>query len=89
MYERSEFIENYRRAVQLVFFAWGWLVHDQTFLADPAPNQSWRGNETRLGKMIHSLRLFEQDDLRLSARHFVASLSPDKRPHDPRTTRFL
>ncbi|MBP9842017.1 MAG: hypothetical protein KBC64_06295 [Simkaniaceae bacterium] len=64
-----EFIRNYRDGVILVAKSWGWdLETGQVVTTD---RQKWTNYQVRLGKMLHSLSLFGQNDLRTSLIHFI------------------
>lgn len=63
------FMKNYRDGVILVGASWGWDLNQLLDLT--TPHQHWTNHQDRLGKMLDSLRLFGQDDLRLAITHFV------------------
>ncbi len=55
-----QFMKSYRNGVVLVAQSWGWDLEKGISI----PERSWSGYEVRLGKMLSSLRLFGQADLR-------------------------
>lgn len=58
-----EFMERYRRGVELVVKSWGWDLHQQQAVQNPTSEQKWTGYGVRLGKMADSLYLFGEKDL--------------------------
>lgn len=56
----TEFMDSYRKGVKLVAKSWGWDLKTGVKVA----TGKWSGYQVRLGKMLTSLRLFGQDDLR-------------------------
>lgn len=65
----SEFMNNYREGVIIIAKSWGWdLAHHRDISSE---KQRWTGYQVRLGKMLHSLKLFGQKDLHDSLRRFV------------------
>ncbi len=60
----QEFMNNYREGVILVAKSWGWDLEEVSSKQPLHPQQKWTGYQVRLGKMLHSLQLFGQDDLR-------------------------
>jgi hypothetical protein len=63
------FMKSYRAGVILVAASWGWDLDQLTDLTNHSLR--WTNYQVRLGKMLDSLRLFGQDDLRLAITHFV------------------
>ncbi len=59
--EDSEFIKSYREGVILVAKSWGWDLEVDRDVSNG--EQKWTNYQVRLGKMLHSLILFGQDDL--------------------------
>ncbi len=57
----KEFMSNYRKGVVLVAKSWGWDLEKN--LDVTSSEQKWTGYWVRLGKMLHSLQLFNQTDL--------------------------
>lgn len=68
----DEFMDSYRAGVVLVAKSWGWDVVSGTNIS----RRKWSGYQVRLGKMLTSLRLFGQDDLR---RNLVSLVQKDCR----------
>lgn len=56
------FMKNYRAGVVLVAKSWGWDLENRKEISNVV--QKWTNYQVRLGKMLDSLRLFKQDDLR-------------------------
>ena len=56
------FMKNYRAGVVLVAKSWGWDLENRKNITNEV--QRWTDYQVRLGKMLDSLRLFQQDDLR-------------------------
>ncbi|HEX2582895.1 MAG TPA: hypothetical protein VHL30_02130 [Chlamydiales bacterium] len=56
-----EFMQNYRTGVILVAKSWGWDLETGQDVTNE--EQRWMGYQVRLGKMLHSLVLFDQNDL--------------------------
>jgi len=65
----SQFMKNYREGVILVAKSWGWNL--ETLESENNPAQYWSGYQVRLGKMLHSLQLFGQEDLRNALISFI------------------
>ncbi len=63
------FMRNYREGVVLVAKSWGWDL--ETGISHKTPTREWTGYQVRLGKMIHSLTLLKQDDLKKSLINFL------------------
>jgi hypothetical protein len=64
-----EFMHAYRKGVCLVAKSWGWdLEHKRNVTTN---TQCWTGYTIRLEKMLYSLRLFGQNDLRKTLSQFV------------------
>ncbi len=64
-----EFMRNYREGVVLVAKSWGWDLENRQDLTSNI--QRWTDYQVRLGKMLHSLQLFDQFDLRGSLIYFI------------------
>jgi len=64
-----QFMENYRAGVLLVAHSWGWDLVNRQDLTSRALH--WSHWNVRLGKMLDSLRLFGQEDLRQALSYFV------------------
>jgi len=64
-----EFIQSYRRGIILVAKSWGWDLENKLDVTNR--RQHWTGYQVRLGKMIHSMRLFNQDDLLHNLINFI------------------
>lgn len=58
----AEFMASYRRGVCLIAESWGFDLTQGIVVADRS--RFWSNYQVRLGKMLHSLSLFKQDDLR-------------------------
>jgi hypothetical protein len=63
------FMKNYREGVCLVAKSWGWDLAQRKDVATEV--QKWMNYQVRLGKMLDSLRLFRQDDLRIVITDFI------------------
>lgn len=63
------FIKNYRDGVVLVAKSWGWDL--ETHRSVKTAYQKWTGYQVRLGKMLGSLTLLGQDDLKKSLVAFL------------------
>jgi hypothetical protein len=74
------FMRNYREGILLVAQSWGWDLETLQESANPA--QKWTNYQVRLGKMLDSLRLFKQDDLRRALTYFIdkQQLAPSLEP---------
>ena len=70
----SAFLKNYRLGAILLMQSWGWDIKHQKPYKNPNPGQTWRNHDVRLGKLGHSLILFEQWDLYDSLKHYVVHL---------------
>ena len=57
----KEFIDSYREGVVLVAKSWGFDLENKKDVS--SDEQKWVGYDVRLGKMLHSLKLFKQKDL--------------------------
>ncbi len=64
-----EFMANYRKGVVLVAKSWGWDLEKNVDVTNEF--QFWAGYDVRLGKMLQSLKLFGQDDLRTNLVGFI------------------
>jgi hypothetical protein len=64
-----EFLTSYRAGVILVTKAWGWDLELGKDISND--KQKWTNYQVRLGKMVHSLVLFDQKDLLEGLRNFV------------------
>jgi hypothetical protein len=58
-----EFMQNYRRGVELVVKSWGWDLDKGLPLENKKPSQQWTYYDVRLGKMADSLNLFGEKEL--------------------------
>ncbi len=67
--EDPVFMKNYREGVSLVAKSWGWDLIRHKDVTNNA--QKWTNYQVRLGKMLDSLRLFKQDDLRTALTDFI------------------
>jgi hypothetical protein len=67
-------LKDYRLGAILLIQSWGWDVKNKKVYSNPAPGQSWRNWDVRLGKLANSLILFEQWDLYDSLKDYVNSL---------------
>lgn len=67
-----EFMARYKKCVQLVVQSWGWdLEHDRAIPESQRnSDQQWTGYGVRLGKMMKSLRFFEEKELFQKLKHF-------------------
>ncbi|CRX37616.1 hypothetical protein [Estrella lausannensis] len=63
-----EFMESYRNGVRLVLLSWGWDSSYDTSVQNS--KQRWTNYQVRLGKMAHSLFLFEEKALLQSIQKF-------------------
>jgi hypothetical protein len=63
------FMNNYRNGVLLVAKSWGWDLQGRKDVTNTV--QKWTNYQVRLGKMLDSLRLFEQEDLRIAITDFI------------------
>lgn len=64
-----KFMESYRKGIMLVALSWG---RDLKTGADCTNDmQKWTGYNVRLGKMLESLTLFDQIDLKQTLVRFV------------------
>jgi hypothetical protein len=64
-----EFMNAYRRGVCLVAKSWGWDLENNRNVTTAA--QRWTHYTIRLEKMLYSLHLFGQDDLRRTLSQFI------------------
>jgi len=64
-----EFMKSYRDGVILVAKSWGWDLEKKNDITND--KQKWVGYNVRLGKMIDSLRLFDQQDLLKNLVYFI------------------
>lgn len=62
----AEFMESYREGVALIAASWGWDVANKQWISSASKEQCWAHWDVRLGKMLHSLRLFKERALRES-----------------------
>ena len=67
------FLMGYRLGAILLMQSWGWNALDNKLYSHPQPGQNWKHWQVRLGKMAHSLILFEQWDLYESLKQYVLS----------------
>lgn len=58
------FMESYRKGVCLVARSWGWDLEKGQVIAND--KQKWTNYQVRLGKMLHSLTLFSENELKTS-----------------------
>ena len=65
-----QFVADYVDGVQLVAASWGWDVYAGTYIANPAPGQTWAQWPIRLSKMLRSTAYFGQPELAQSLRHY-------------------
>lgn len=64
-----DFMSNYREGVILVAKSWGWDLETNTDIRNNF--QFWSGYQVRLGKMLDSVTLFNQEDLRKGLLQFI------------------
>lgn len=64
----SDFMSHYREGVKLIMLSWGWDADSGNDVSNAS--QCWTNYEVRLGKMAHSLLLFDQQDLLKSLKQF-------------------
>lgn len=64
-----EFMKSYRDGVILVAKSWGWDLEKGIDITND--KQKWVSYNVRLGKMIDSLSLFDQQDLLRNLVHFI------------------
>jgi hypothetical protein len=69
------FLKDYRLGAILLIQSWGWDVKNKCSYAHPGQGQKWRNWDVRLGKLAHSLILFEQWDLYDSLEAYVKQLT--------------
>lgn len=74
----AQFMKNYRKGVILVTKSWGWDLEKDKNISDS--KKYWTNYQVRLGKMAHSLVLFDQKDLLKSLSHFIKSKKIDLEP---------
>lgn len=67
-------LKDYRLGAILLMQSWGWDVKNKKIYPKLAPGQAWRNWGVRLGKLAHSLILFEQWDLYDSLKDYVKYL---------------
>lgn len=65
----NEFMKNYRKGVTVVAKAWGWDIEKKQDLTQG--DQAWDGYEIRLWKMLNSLKIFGETELRRRILHFT------------------
>ena len=65
----KEFMDSYREGVNLVARSWGWNLANG--VDETCSERKWSGYQVRLGKMLSSLRLFDNWDLRENLVAFV------------------
>ena len=65
-------MKRYRRCVDLVVQSWGWDLQNDCPIpkGQRKPDQQWTGYGVRLGKMMKSLRFFEERELFQKLKHF-------------------
>jgi hypothetical protein len=72
--EDAEFIQKYRRGLELLAASWGWDLQAQSCIVDPLPAQSWHNWPIRLYKAAYSARLFGEDKAFESYREYARLL---------------
>lgn len=75
-----EFMESYRSGVKLVLLSWGWDAPSNNLVQNS--KQRWTNYQVRLGKMVHSLALFEEKELVQSIKKFcdTRGITPNLEP---------
>lgn len=75
-----EFMESYRKGVKLVLLSWGFDATTDRMVQNR--HQRWTNYQVRLGKMVHSLTLFKEDELLLSIKKFCdeRGITPNLEP---------
>lgn len=66
-----EFMQSFKDGVSLVAKSWGWDIYNKAPFNDP--DLKWVGYNIRLEKMIHSLYLFQEQELLASLKLFISS----------------
>ena len=69
-----DWLKDYRLCAILLMQSWGWDVKNKRIYSSLAEGQAWRHWDVRLGKMAHSLILFEQWDLYENLKTYVQYL---------------
>jgi hypothetical protein len=59
---QPDFIRNLKRGVELLMLAWGWDIHRQALIDNPAPAQSWHSWPVRLYKAGRCMQLFGEEE---------------------------
>lgn len=65
----QEFMDSYRKGVVLVAKSWGFDLENKKDVT--SSSQKWVGYNVRLGKMLYSLKLFNQTDLFNNLVYFI------------------
>jgi len=73
--EDRDWLKDYRLGAILLMQSWGWDVKNKKKYEVTMPGQQWRNWDVRLGKLIHSLILFQQWDLYDSLKQYVTYLN--------------
>ncbi len=68
-------LKDYRLGAVLLMQSWGWDVANRKMYTALAPDQKWQNWDVRLGKLAHSLILFEQWDLYAGVEAYVQYLT--------------
>lgn len=68
-------LKDYRLGAILLMQSWGWDVANKKMYTALAPDQKWQNWGVRLGKLGHSLILFEQWDLYAGVEAYVQYLT--------------
>ena len=71
-----EFMQNFRRGVELVARSWGWEVKNSQLTDHPTADQKWANWPVRLGKMADSMKLFDQKDDLESMKNYAIQHTP-------------
>ncbi len=69
-----KFLKDYRLGAMLLIQSWGWNLKHNRLYPQPGPEQHWRNWGVRLGKLAHSLILFEQWDIYDTLRAYFKKL---------------
>jgi hypothetical protein len=71
----SAWLKDYRLGAVLLMQSWGWDVANRKMYTALSPDQKWQNWDVRLGKLGHSLILFEQWDLYAGVEAYVQYLT--------------
>lgn len=71
-----EFMQNYRRGIELVGRSWGWEVKKSQLIDNPSASQKWANWPVRLGKMADSMRLFGEETYLKSMKSYALQHTP-------------